>query len=176
MEGGISVSVGGGVELERLDSFAVPLKEEVVSFLTNKINLNYIFLNCPFTSSDKAFSKAKELSENFRFTPLDYKEGTFESISISALCEQEELSFTAFSNILTSYKNNFILTEKNCINFLLGYKKLPESFRQKTLIYFLYTKPEDIKPENFSDKKASILLQISQIMKDVDGPLIKMAL
>jgi len=175
MSNPISVSFGGDVEVKELNPSEVPVDLDLYSFLKNKSDLNFVFLNCPFTNEEQVYLKTKDYVDGFDFEPIDYKDGTFESISLSALCGQEELNLEVFKNIISTFEKPFLLREKNCFNFLYAFDSLPESFKQKTLIYFFYKNPALISKEDFCEEKMSELKDISQIMKSFDGLIIKQA-
>ena len=91
------------------------------------------------------------------------------------MCGQEELNLEVFKNIISTFEKPFLLRERNCFNFLYAFDSLPESFKQKTLIYFFYKNPALISKEDFCEEKMSELKDISQIMKSFDGLIIKQA-
>lgn len=173
MSSDISISVGGDVDLKKVNAINTPISDDLFSFLKNKTNLNFIFLNCPYTTREEVYSKCKDYVDGFDFNDLDYIEGSFESISISSLCEQQENNTTAFNNIFSGFKSPFVLREGNCYNFLKMFSLLPSPLRDKTIVYFFYKNPHDISKEMYCDEKTASLQDISQIIDDFDGYIVR---
>ena len=67
MPSGISISVGGDVDLKKVNAIDTPISDDLFSFLKNKTNLNFIFLNCPYTTREEVYSKCKDSLDGLNF-------------------------------------------------------------------------------------------------------------
>ena len=172
---GISIT-SEGIEVRKVLETEVALEQSVIDFLQNKTNLNFVFLNCPFCSDEEVEGELKKIIKDFGFEPIDYRDNSLESISISSICKQETVNPEVLGRVISSFKKPFALRESNCINFLTAIQGQPSCFLDKTLVYYLYKNQHGISKDNFSEQKLSDLKKISEIIDSFDGLIIKQAI